>query len=147
MYSRYVVVVNLTIINLIYIYKTVSNIHTISALYIQCIEGEDIDRKGIHGTPLRAAKAIQFLTQGYGITAKEVVGNGIFPDGYENDVVLVKDIDIHSLCEHHMLPFSGKVYIYMGWYVYGGYIWGMCIGVCIGICVCCLDIFCTQCLH
>lgn len=52
---------------------------------------------------------MQFLTQGYSTTAKEVVGNGIFPDGYENDVVLVKDIDIHSLCEHHMLPFSGKV--------------------------------------
>jgi hypothetical protein len=58
---------------------------------------------------MRAAKAIKFLTGGYELTSEDVIGAGVFREGTENNMVLVKDIDIHSLCEHHLLPFSGKV--------------------------------------
>ncbi len=60
---------------------------------------------------MRAAKAIQFFTKGYAETPTEVVGEGIFNEETHNDMVLVRNIDIHSLCEHHMVPFSGKVHI------------------------------------
>lgn len=60
---------------------------------------------------MRAAKALMYLTQGYCQTSSEVIGSGIFADGREHDFVVVKDIEFHSLCEHHILPFYGKVKI------------------------------------
>lgn len=73
--------------------------------------GEDPDREGLRSTPVRAAKALQFFTQGYCQTVEDVVGEGIFQEETESDMVIVRNIDIHSLCEHHMVPFSGKVHI------------------------------------
>ena len=77
---------------------------------IECM-GEDADREGLLSTPMRAAKALQFFTTGYCQTVAEVVGEGVFNEETNNDMVMVKNIDIHSLCEHHMVPFSGKVHI------------------------------------
>lgn len=77
---------------------------------IECM-GEDADREGLQSTPLRAAKALQFFTSGYCMTVSEVVGAGVFNEETSDDMVVVRNIDIHSLCEHHMVPFSGKVHI------------------------------------
>jgi GTP cyclohydrolase IA len=73
--------------------------------------GEDVDREGLERTPMRAAKALQFFTSGYCQTVKDVIGEGVFNEETSGDMVMVRDIDIHSLCEHHMVPFSGKVTI------------------------------------
>jgi GTP cyclohydrolase I len=73
--------------------------------------GEDVDREGLESTPMRAAKALQFFTKGYCQSVSEVVGEGVFNEETHNDMVIVRNIDIHSLCEHHMVPFSGKVHI------------------------------------
>eukprot|EP01036_Dinobryon_divergens_P029094 gene29094-38156_t len=77
---------------------------------IECM-GEDVDREGLESTPMRAAKALQFFTKGYCQSVKEVVGEGVFNEDTSGDMVIVRNIDIHSLCEHHMVPFSGKVHI------------------------------------
>mmetsp|Transcript_13267 Transcript_13267/g.18185 ORF Transcript_13267/g.18185 Transcript_13267/m.18185 type:complete len:231 (-) Transcript_13267:179-871(-) len=77
---------------------------------IECM-GEDVDREGLESTPMRAAKALQFFTKGYCQSVNEVVGEGVFNEETNNDMVIVRNIDIHSLCEHHMVPFSGKVHI------------------------------------
>jgi len=77
---------------------------------LQCM-GEDGDREGLESTPMRAAKALQFFTKGYFQTPEEVVGEGVFNEKTHGDMVIVRNIDIHSLCEHHMVPFSGKVHI------------------------------------
>lgn len=73
--------------------------------------GEDTEREGLESTPMRAAKALSFFTKGYSQTIEEVVGEGVFNEKTNGDMVIVKDIDVHSLCEHHMVPFSGKVHI------------------------------------
>ncbi|MDT0646419.1 GTP cyclohydrolase I FolE [Zunongwangia sp. F260] len=72
--------------------------------------GEDPEREGIVKTPERAAKAMQFLTQGYEMDAKTILEEAMFKEGY-NEMVVVKDIELYSLCEHHMLPFFGKAHI------------------------------------
>lgn len=77
---------------------------------IECL-GEDTDREGLERTPMRAAKALQFFTSGYCMTVKDVIGEGVFNEDTQSDMVVVRNIDIHSLCEHHMVPFSGKVHI------------------------------------
>lgn len=77
---------------------------------LQCL-GEDPDREGLEKTPMRAAKALSFFTSGYCQTVSDVVGEGVFNEKTSQDMVMVKNIDIHSLCEHHMVPFSGKVHI------------------------------------
>ena len=73
--------------------------------------GEDTDREGLERTPNRAAKALQFFTSGYCQSVSDVIGEGIFNEETSSDMVMVKNIDIHSLCEHHMVPFSGRVTI------------------------------------
>ena len=72
--------------------------------------GEDIRRPGLRDTPQRFAKAMRFLTGGYEIELADAVGNAIF--AAEGDgVVLVRDVEFHSLCEHHLLPFSGRMHV------------------------------------
>ena len=72
--------------------------------------GENPGREGLEKTPLRVAKAIQFLTQGYALDPKEILSSAKFRDDYR-EMVIVKDIEIYSLCEHHMLPFIGKAHV------------------------------------
>ncbi|MDX2504752.1 MAG: GTP cyclohydrolase I FolE [Gammaproteobacteria bacterium] len=72
--------------------------------------GEDLQRDGLRDTPERAAKAFQFLTRGYHQNIDEVVNNAIF-DSDNDEMVLVKDIEVYSLCEHHLLPFIGKCHV------------------------------------
>jgi GTP cyclohydrolase I len=72
--------------------------------------GEDPDREGLLRTPARVARALKWMTQGYGSSAKEVVGNGIFEEKHDN-MIMVRDIELYSMCEHHMLPFFGKAHV------------------------------------
>ncbi|WP_419859219.1 GTP cyclohydrolase I FolE [Candidatus Palauibacter irciniicola] len=72
--------------------------------------GEDPDREGLVRTPARVASALEFLTRGYGQTVEEVIGTAIFEEPHDS-MVIVKDIEVYSLCEHHMLPFFGKAHI------------------------------------
>jgi GTP cyclohydrolase I len=72
--------------------------------------GEDPEREGLKRTPLRVAKALDFLTSGYDTDVKEVIKNAIFEEKCE-EMVLIKDIEFYSLCEHHVLPFIGKAHV------------------------------------
>ena len=72
--------------------------------------GDDINREGLKKTPLRCAKSIQFLTQGYHIDPDEILKSALFNEDY-NQMVLIKDIELYSLCEHHLVPFFGKAHI------------------------------------
>jgi GTP cyclohydrolase I len=72
--------------------------------------GEDPNREGLLKTPERVAKSMKFLTQGYESSAEEVVGQGIFEEEHDN-MIMVRDIELYSLCEHHMLPFFGKAHV------------------------------------
>lgn len=83
--------------------------------------GEDPKREGLLSTPKRVAKAYEFLTAGYKMDIKKVMNNAIFTEKYD-EMVIVKNIDFYSLCEHHMLPFYGKVHIA---YLPGGKILGL----------------------
>src|SRR5438477_1173143 len=72
--------------------------------------GEDPDREGLVRTPARVAKSLRFRTQGYDTSAEEVVGKGVFKEEHDN-MIMVRDIELYSLCEHHMLPFFGKAHV------------------------------------
>jgi GTP cyclohydrolase I len=72
--------------------------------------GEDPAREGLLRTPARVARALKWMTQGYGSSAKEVVGDGIFREEHDN-MIMVRDIELYSMCEHHMLPFFGKAHV------------------------------------
>ena len=72
--------------------------------------GEDLQRPGLRDTPKRAAKAFEFLTRGYGQSVDEVVNEALFPSD-SSEMVLVQDVELYSLCEHHLLPFIGKCHV------------------------------------
>jgi GTP cyclohydrolase I len=72
--------------------------------------GEDLSRHGLKDTPSRAAKAMQFLTRGYSQDVNKIVNGALFPTT-SNEMVIVKNIELYSLCEHHLLPFIGKCHV------------------------------------
>jgi GTP cyclohydrolase IA len=99
------------------------NIEELSNIYYRVLRliGEDPDREGLKHTPERIAKALNFLTNGYNQNPCKIINSAKFREDYKQ-MVLVKDIDIYSMCEHHMLPFFGKAHIA---YIPDGYITGL----------------------
>jgi GTP cyclohydrolase I len=99
------------------------NINELSSIYYRVLQllGEDPQREGLLKTPLRVAKAMNFLTNGYNMNAEQILRSAMFKEEYKQ-MVLVKDIDIYSMCEHHMLPFFGKAHVA---YIPNGYITGL----------------------
>ena len=98
-------------------------IDSISDMYKNIISdvGENQSREGLLKTPVRAAKAMQYLTQGYDLNPAEILKSAMFKEDY-SQMVIVKDIEVYSLCEHHLLPFFGKVHIA---YIPNGHIVGL----------------------
>ena len=95
----------------------------LAANYRNVIEslGEDVSREGLQKTPERVAKAMQYITQGYSMSARDVLESAKFHESY-SEMVIVKDIELYSLCEHHMLPFFGKAHVA---YIPNGWITGL----------------------
>ncbi len=87
-------------------------LETMKTAFAQIIDGvgEDLSRDGLLDTPKRAAKAMQFLTKGYDQTVEEIVNGALF-ESDASEMVLVSDIELYSMCEHHMLPFIGKCHV------------------------------------
>lgn len=100
--------------------KTTKEIHDRYADILDFV-GEDKEREGLIKTPERASKAMQFLTSGYDMDAEAILKGAMFAEDY-SEMVLVKDIELYSLCEHHMLPFFGKAHIA---YIPNGHIVGL----------------------
>ena len=98
-------------------------VDSISDMYKNILDdvGENPTREGLLKTPVRAAKAMQFLTQGYDLNPAEILRSAMFKEDY-SQMVVVKDIEIFSMCEHHMLPFFGKAHIA---YIPNGHIVGL----------------------
>ena len=99
------------------------NIEELSSIYFKVLQllGEDPGREGLKCTPLRVAKAMKFMTSGYDQNPCEIINSAKFAEEYKQ-MVLVKDIDFYSLCEHHMLPFFGRAHVA---YIPNGYITGL----------------------
>jgi GTP cyclohydrolase I len=99
------------------------NINELASIYYRVLGliGEDPDREGLRNTPVRVAKALNFLTMGYNQDPCAIINSAKFREEYKQ-MVLVKDIDIYSMCEHHMLPFFGKAHVA---YIPNGYITGL----------------------
>lgn len=99
------------------------NIKELSGLYFRILEliGEDPRREGLQKTPERVAKAINFLTMGYSQNPCDILNSAKFREDYKQ-MVIVKDIDLYSMCEHHMIPFYGKAHVA---YIPDGYITGL----------------------
>jgi GTP cyclohydrolase I len=98
-------------------------VESISDMYKNILDdvGENPAREGLLKTPVRAAKAMQFLTQGYDLNPAEILRSAMFKEDY-SQMVIVKDIEVYSLCEHHLLPFFGKAHIA---YIPNGHIVGL----------------------
>ena len=106
--------------------EDISDVRTVEELaghYKRILEllGEDTSREGLLKTPERVAKAMAFLTKGYGEDPKEILLSAKFREDYRH-MVVVKDIELYSMCEHHMLPFYGKAHVA---YIPNGYITGL----------------------
>ncbi|MFO7622242.1 MAG: GTP cyclohydrolase I FolE [Bacteroidales bacterium] len=99
------------------------NINELASIYYRVLGliGEDPDREGLRNTPVRVAKALNYLTMGYNQDPCAIINSAKFREEYKQ-MVLVKDIDIYSMCEHHMLPFFGKAHVA---YIPNGYITGL----------------------
>lgn len=100
-----------------------SKVEKIASLYSEVISelGEDVNREGLLKTPERVAKAMQYLTHGYDLEPEKILKSAMFKEDHDH-MVIVKDIEIYSMCEHHMLPFMGKAHIA---YIPNGYIVGL----------------------
>jgi GTP cyclohydrolase I len=98
-------------------------ITSLSAHYHEVLKqiGEKPEREGLLKTPERVAKALLYLTQGYDLDAKEILNSAMFKEEY-SQMVIVKDIEVYSMCEHHMLPFFGKAHVA---YIPNGYVVGL----------------------
>jgi GTP cyclohydrolase I len=99
------------------------SLNKISADYLDILKevGEQPNREGLLKTPMRAAKAMQYLTHGYDLDPSDILRSAMFKEDYKQ-MVIVKDIEVYSLCEHHLLPFFGKAHIA---YIPNGYIVGL----------------------
>jgi len=88
------------------------NLELLEEAYRTVLEaiGEDPDRQGLHRTPIRAARALEFMTQGYRQNLDAIINDAIF-DSDASEIILVKDIELYSLCEHHLLPFIGRAHV------------------------------------
>jgi GTP cyclohydrolase I len=89
-----------------------SDLDKIAEAYHELLQGigEDTDREGLRRTPDRAARALEFLTQGYRQNLDEIINGAVFESG-ASEIILVKDIELYSLCEHHLLPFTGRAHV------------------------------------
>jgi GTP cyclohydrolase I len=88
------------------------NLELLEKAYHTLLEaiGEDVDRQGLQRTPIRAARALEFLTQGYRQNLDDIINDAVF-DSDASEIILVKDIELYSLCEHHLLPFIGRAHV------------------------------------
>jgi GTP cyclohydrolase IA len=88
------------------------NLDRIANAYRELLDaiGEDLDRDGLRRTPARAARAMEFLTQGYRQDLEEIINGAVF-ESSASEIILVKDIELYSLCEHHLLPFIGRAHV------------------------------------
>lgn len=98
-------------------------ISELSSIYYKVLKliGEDPDREGLKRTPVRVAKALNFMTLGYGQNPCEIINSAKFREEY-SEMIIVKDIELYSMCEHHMLPFFGKAHVA---YIPNGHITGL----------------------